>query len=294
MRRDGRRRGAARWRRGHARERGGSSKLLRKAVPDAAAPWREMAGLHALAQRLAGRPRTTPGSALTGIRGDPLASRILATALFLEDDPDGALDAWNRVGEPIVESGQGHGTRTHALSRSSRGSMALQPQTLLTRGGAAERRAGGSRSCPPRKRRASATVPEKTAAPRWTRSSSSVRCCRRRRCRSRRLALRAITDRELALGLASPSGGGEMWRRRGAGGNTGRASRWVLRRRRRSAACGASAFRERQTYASAGSTIEESRTRAGFHVSDWTRTRLSMGCRPGVSIAGATRAAPCR
>ena len=86
------------------------------------------------------------------------------------------------------------------------------------------------------------------------------------------IGIRAITDRELIAGLASPSGGGELWTA---------AWRWWEHRPRVSLGFAAPApfggvwgvdgFDERQTYANAGSTIEEARRRAGFHVGDWTR-----------------------
>jgi predicted double-glycine peptidase len=71
--------------------------------PDAAGPWREMAGLHALAAEWPAAA-SDARRALAKDSSDALAARILATSLFLEDDVDGALDAWNRVGEPIIDA----------------------------------------------------------------------------------------------------------------------------------------------------------------------------------------------
>jgi hypothetical protein len=89
------------------------------------------------------------------------------------------------------------------------------------------------------------------------------------------IALRAATDREVAASISSPSGGGETWTA---------AWRWWEHRPRVAVALetpapfgglwGIAVFRERQTYADGSSTIEESRSSAEFHLSDWTRTGL--------------------
>jgi hypothetical protein len=66
------------------------------------APLRELAGVHvvrkewSLAAKLA-------ADALRIDSSDAHSARILATSRFLLDDLDGALDAWNRIGEPVVD-----------------------------------------------------------------------------------------------------------------------------------------------------------------------------------------------
>jgi hypothetical protein len=237
--------------------------------PGSPAPWRELAGLHALGS--AWREAAADARrALARDASDPLASRILATALYLEEDPDGALDAWNRVGEPVVDLVNVVGLERTRYRTAAR-LMGLQPQTLLTRGAlqAARRRLaelpaaqttrvgyrpGGGRA------QVEAVVLERPLFP-----SSPVSLAA--------AGLRMITDRELVIGLASPSGGGELWTA---------AWRWWERRPRVSLGFASPApfggvwradiFDERQTYANDGrSTIEEARRYAGFHVSDWTR-----------------------
>ena len=240
-----------------------------ESCPGSAAPWREMAGLHALRSRWRDAAEDAR-RALTRDGADPLASRILATALFLEGQPDDALDAWNAVGEPVVDLVHVTGldrTRYQVVARTA----GLQPQALLTRAAlerarrrlaelpAAQTTRVGYRPARNGRAQVDAVVLERALLP-----SSAVSLAA--------IGIRAITDRELNAGLASPSGGGELWTA---------AWRWWERRPRVSLGLaspapfggvwGVDGFGERQTYANAGSTIEEARTHAGFHVSDWTR-----------------------
>ena len=87
-----------------------------------------MAGLHALAAEW-------PAAAIDARRAlskdehDALAARILATSLFLDDDVDGALAAWNRVGEPMIDLINVTGlerTRFAVVAQV----MGLEPQTV--------------------------------------------------------------------------------------------------------------------------------------------------------------------
>ncbi len=251
----------------------GARRILEVAAescPGSAAPWREMAGLHAL--RSQWRDAADDARrALTRDGADPLASRILATALFLEDHPDEALDAWNDVGEPVVDIVNVTGlerTRYPVVARV----VGLQPQTLLTRAAlqrarrrlaelpAAQTTRVGYRPGENGRAQVDAAILERSLLP-----SSPVSIAA--------IGIRAITDRELSAGLASPSGGGELWTA---------AWRWWEHRPRVALGFAApapfggvwsvDAFRERQTYANAGSTTVEARTRAGFRVSDWART----------------------
>jgi hypothetical protein len=89
------------------------------------------------------------------------------------------------------------------------------------------------------------------------------------------LGLRGLTDREASIGIANPSGGGEMWRA---------AWRWWEHRHRVAlgfdapapfgGVWGINVLGERQSYARAGSAFEESRRRVELTLSDWTITGL--------------------
>ena len=121
--------------------------------PASAAPWRELAGIHALKSEWRGAADDAR-RALTHDPADPLASRILATALYLDDDPDGALAAWNNVGEPIIDLVNVTGLERTRYLVAAR-AMALHPKDradagIAARGAAASRGAAVSADDPPR------------------------------------------------------------------------------------------------------------------------------------------------
>jgi len=66
------------------------------------APLRELAGLRLL-QRRWSEVADLSSAALAEDPSDAHAWRLLATSRFIQDDRTGALDAWNRVGEPRVD-----------------------------------------------------------------------------------------------------------------------------------------------------------------------------------------------
>jgi len=242
--------------------------LAASRCPDAAGPWREMAGLHALASEW---PAAAADArrALTKDSSDALAARILATALFLQDDTDGALEAWNRVGEPIIDLINVAGLERTRFDVAAH-VIGLKVQTVLTRNDliAARRRlaelpAGQATRVVMRpgengRAQVDASIIERPLLPSSPIAVTAV-------------ALRALTDREAVITIASPSGGGEAW--------TG-TWRWWERRPKLGLGFeavapfggfwGVSVFGERQTYGTEGAASVESRRRAEFHVSNWT------------------------
>jgi hypothetical protein len=248
--------------------------------PRSAAAWRELAGLDALAAEWPAAAK----AARLALERDPRdahAARILGTSLYLEDDPEGALDAWNRIGEPLIDLINVVGlerTRYEVAART----MGLAPRQLLTRASlaAARRRLAELPSVqavrvafrPGENGRAQveAVVLERPLLP-----SSPVEAAV--------IGLRTIIDRELTASLSSPSGGGEIWTVRW---------RWWEHRPRVALAFDAPApfggnwgvgvFNERQSYAVPTSTLEESRRRAEFHVSNWTRSGLRWETAVGI------------
>ncbi|MEP6916031.1 MAG: tetratricopeptide repeat protein, partial [Acidobacteriota bacterium] len=239
-----------------------------QSCPGSPDPWRELAGLHALRNEWH-EAAADARRALSHAPDDALAARILATSLYLDGDPDGALDAWNLVGEPVIDLVKVTGlerTRYRAAART----LGLEPHMLLTRRAieAARRRLAelpssqGSRVAyrPGENGRTDieAVVLERARLP-----VSPVMLAG--------TAVHALTDRELVVGVASPSGGGEMWTL---------GWRWWDRRPRVALGFaapspfgglwGVDLFDERQTYGGRGGPIEEARQRASFHISDWT------------------------
>jgi hypothetical protein len=243
-----------------------------ESCPDAAGPWREMAGLHVLGSDWPAAA-TDARKALEREPADALAARILATALFLDNDSDGALAAWNRVGEPLVDL-----IRITGLERTryavAAGAIAVRPQTTLTLSAlrTARRRLADLPAAQTTRvaftpqesgrARVDAVVLERPLVPRSPVALGAV-------------GLRALTDRELAVDVASPTGGGELWRG---------SWRWWERRPRLAlgfdapapfgGVWGVSLFGERQTYGRQGSVFEESRRRLAFTFSNWTSAGL--------------------
>ena len=258
-----------------ARDVTGARRVLEVAAetcPDAAGPWREMAGLHAVGSDWRAAA-IDARKALERDPGDALAARILATALYLENDPGGALAAWNRVGEPIVDLVNVTGLERIRYAVATR-MMALRPQSQLTpeilrtaRRKLAELPAAQTtrvnfRPGASGRAQIDAVVLERPLLPSSAPALASI-------------GLRGLTDREASLGIASPAGGGEMWRA---------AWRWWEHRPRLALGFdapaplggiwGVAVFGERQSYARAGSTFEESRRRAAFTWSNWTDAGL--------------------
>ena len=70
--------------------------------PGDAAGWRELAGLRFL-ERAYPETLRLAGAAVERAPGDAHAWQLLATSRYLTGDRDGALDAWNRTGEPRTD-----------------------------------------------------------------------------------------------------------------------------------------------------------------------------------------------
>lgn len=248
--------------------------------PASAAPWRELAGLHAL--RSEWRDAASDArQALAREENDEQAARILATALYLDGDTRGALDAWNRIGEPRLDlvNIKGLERTRYAIAATA---MGLDPGVLLTPAALdrAARRLGevpaaqvtrvNYRPAEDGRAQIDAVVLERPVAP-----ASAVSLAA--------MGARALTDRELAAVFASPSGGGEAWTV---------SWRWWEHRRRVAlrfdapapfgGTWGVQVFHERQTYATGGVPREETRRSASFHVGDWTARGLRWEASAGI------------
>ncbi len=98
--------------------------------PGDAAAWRELAGVRFLRSRWAEAATFVERS----VRLDPAdeqAWNLLATSRFLNDEPDAALDAWNRIGRPRVDPIRVEGVRRtrHTVIGAI---VDLTPRTVLT------------------------------------------------------------------------------------------------------------------------------------------------------------------
>ena len=245
--------------------------LAADACPASAAPYREMAGLHALREEW----KDATDDARRAIEREPTdqhAWRILATSLFLQDDQEGALEAWNAAGDATIDLVDIKGlTRTrYAVAMRAAG---LQPQTRLTPSAlrtarrrleelpSAETTRVSYRPAGEGRVNVEAVVVERPLAP-----SSPISLAA--------MGIRALTDRELSASLSSITGGGELWTA---------SWRWYANRPRIAVGFETPApfggnwsvrvSGERETYG-LGGAAEEKRRSAILAVSDWTPVGL--------------------
>jgi hypothetical protein len=254
--------------------------LALDACPDDAAPRRELAGVHALKQEWKGAALRAR-EALERDPADAHAIRILATSLFLVNDLEGALDAWNLIGEPAVDLVVVSGlerTRYGAVASLLR--MEAQGRLTTTALRQARRRlgelpgaaAGTVTYAPAEDGRAevNAAIVERPLVPSGVTPLGII-------------AARGLVDRGLTVTLANPTGGGETlttswrwWSRRPR-------AALVLRTPAPIAGVGGvwriEVFHDQQTYAPAGNPAAETRRGAAFTTSDWVagRWRWELG-----------------
>lgn len=253
--------------------------LAAAACPASSAPRREIAGLHALA----GEWRNAATHASSAVELDPddaHAWRILATARFLEGDREEALEAWNRVGRPRVDL-----VNVRGLERTRFGivgdAVGIAPGDVLT--SAALGRA----------RRRVTQLPAIAASrvmyePRETGLANvEVTLFERSKLPTSRPALAAAAvrmagDREAAVAVASPTGGGELWTA---------SWRWWEHRPRLAFGFAApgpfggvlrlDALDERQTYGDAGAALVERQRSVAVGWQDWASAVTRWDVRVG-------------
>src|SRR5262245_22562774 len=103
---------------------------VRRQCPNSPGPLRELAGVR-FAQRRWQEATDLARQALERDPEDAYAWDVLGSSLFVRDDPDGALRAWNRIGRPRVNLVHVDGIR-HARYQVIAEALAIQPNTLLT------------------------------------------------------------------------------------------------------------------------------------------------------------------
>lgn len=176
--------------------------------PASAAPLRERAGLRFRAEDWAGASRLAE-RALALEPGDASTWRFLAGTRFLADDVDGALSAWNHVSEPRTDL-----TRIDGLTRIRFSAVARQlnlpPGRLLTPSAfrQARRRLAevpaqsefllSLRPLPGGHAQVNVTLLERPPVFDGPLEIGSI-------------GIKALTGREIALDVASPTGNGELW-----------------------------------------------------------------------------------
>jgi hypothetical protein len=217
--------------------------------------------------------------------------QLLAASRFLEGDPGGAMDAWNRRGEPRVDL-----VRVDGLARTHHdvvaGMVDLPPRTMLTRD-ALDRAARRVAEVPavqisrveyaPRENGTATVQVAVVERPLAPASRSEIAAA----------AIYAATQREARLNVSSPSGNGELW--------TASARWWAGRPRLAVALAVPKVARwmglwrvagawERQTYRRATTIIESERRQASISFGDWAsgRVRWQLGTAIDRWDAGAT------
>jgi hypothetical protein len=243
-----------------------------QACPAAPGPRRELAGVHAVRGEWS-LAATRAREALDRDPADAHAARILGTSLFLGDEPEAALQAWNVAGEPRIDLISVHGLE-HVRHDAVAKLLEFDPRALLT--------ADDLR----RARRRLAELPAASATrvayvPReGGRADIEATVVERPLVPSGLVPLGAIAteaaiDREVRVTVGSVAGGGESF---------GVGWRWWARRRalavtmsvpapvpHAGAVWTASVAYEEQTY---GATeVEERRRSARFSAADWIGDR---------------------
>lgn len=180
--------------------------LSARLCPRDPAPLRELAGVHVLREEWADAQRYA-GQALALDSTDAHATRILGTSLFLQDDLDAALAAWNVMGEPVVDLVNVAGLERVRYEVAAR-LIGLQPRDVLGADQLARARrrlaelpaASGSRltyvPTPNGLANVEAGIVERPMLPTGLVPLAA-------------LAVRSVAEREIAVTIATPSGGGE-------------------------------------------------------------------------------------
>lgn len=244
--------------------------------PASAAPILERAGLRFRAEDWTGASRLAE-HALALDPSDAHAWRLLAGSRFLAGDVDGALGAWNHVSEPRTDLTHVDGL-SHIRFSALAGQLDLPPGRLLTPRDfrRARRRLAevpaqsefrlGLRPLPDGNAQVNVALLERPLVFEGPRDIAST-------------AVKALTGREIALNVASPTGNGELWT---AGW------RWWRNRPRISMALAVPAaggwpgiwrldsFWERQTYAARALSGSSGLIRPGVSREERRRTALSF------------------
>jgi hypothetical protein len=258
-----------------------------ESCPQSAAAWRELAGLDALDGKWA-EAEADARRALDRDPGDEHAWRVLATSRYVRHDDLGALEAWNRVGEPSVDL-----VDVKGLERTRYGVIAdaidLPPRKVLT--AAHLRRAQkrvrdipaltvasvGFHPLENGRAQIDAAVVERAPAP--LQPSAWIGT-----------GLGLVVDRELSAAFASLTGGGELMRV---------SWRWWEHRPRVAFSLAAPAPRalgggvwrvdaSRETETFGEQAFAETRSRAGLTVGNWLSSRVRAEGSVGVERFGPT------
>jgi predicted double-glycine peptidase len=258
--------------------------------PDSAGPLRELAGARFVQRRW----KDAADYAARAVARDPNdehALFLLGASLFMQDDPAGALRAWNRIGRPKLDLVRIEGLR-HSRYQTIVEALALRPTEMLRADDFA------------RARRRLDELPDRTSARIGVRPQEDGRVSVDVAIAEQSLpsgafewtaaALRAAIDREIAVDVPGFTGQGEAW-----------SASWRWWDNRPRVAIGfaaphvgrlAGVWRvdgswEAETYALAGATLRrEERTHAALSVSDWLSGQVRYAITTGFDAWSGRRA----
>ena len=257
---------------------------VRQRCPESPGPYRELAGVR-FAEKRWSDAAALAREAIQRAPDDAYATEVLGSSLFMLDDPEGALQAWNRIGKPRIDLVSIEGVR-HARYQTITETLGLKPNTLLTPDAFARARRrladlpDRSQSRLGLKPQADGyaavdvAIAERTGVPRGAAGWAG-------------LAARAAVDRESSIALPGFTGQGEVW-----------IGSWRWYRNRPRVAVGFAAPRvgglfgvwrvegswEAETYADVGSLRREVHKHAGLAVSDWMTGNLRYALNSGVDV----------
>jgi hypothetical protein len=257
---------------------------VQRQCPASSGPWRELAGVR-FAQQRWGEASALARQALDRDAADAYAADVLGSSLFLQNDPVGALRAWNRIGKPQLDVIRIKGLR-HARYQSIAEALAVPSGGVLT----ADAFAVAQRRLDELPDRSSSRLAVRPEADGFASLDVAIA---ERPARPQGVAgwasagLHAAVDRELDVSVPGFAGQGEVW----SGG-----WRWWNGRPR--VALGFEAPRvgglpgvwhvdgswEAETYrmTSDGLPTRESRLHGGLTVSDWLSGRTRYAVAAGV------------
>jgi hypothetical protein len=255
---------------------------VRSRCPQSSRPLAELAAVR-FSQRRAAEAVTLAEQAVRLNRADAYAWDVLGSSRFIESDAAGALEAWNQVGKPKLDSVQIEGlTRTrYALIAEA---LQLAPNTLLT----AREYRRAERRLQQLPDRLSSRIGYRPEADGYAVVDVALV---ERPARPRGLVqwgaagAKALIDRQVSVSIPGGTGQGEVW-----SGHW----RWWHDRPRVGFAFAAprvgrlpgvwqvDAFWENQTYAVDAAPVRDSRTHAGIGLGDWITSTLRYQVGVGV------------
>jgi hypothetical protein len=265
---------------------------VREKCPESPGPYRELAGVR-FAQKRWSDAAGLARSALSRAPDDVYASEVLASSLFMLDDSEGALRAWNRIGKPRLDLVSIEGVR-HARYQTITETLGLKPNVMLTADAFAKATHRLS-DLPDRSQSrlelrpqadgfatVDVAIAERSGRPRGAAAWTGM-------------AVRAVVDRESSIALPGFTGQSEVW-----------TASWRWYRNRPRVAVGFAAPRvgglfgvwrvegswEAETYANGPNIRREVHKHAGLAVSDWMTGNLRYALNTGLDVwDGGRRAA---